>query len=39
MGFFQFLKSPAIDQGIQDYKATPGAVLLDRSRHSVQAVP
>ena len=29
MGFFQFLKSPAIDQGIQDYKATPGAVLLD----------
>ena len=25
MGFFQFLKSPAIDQGIQDYKATPGA--------------
>ena len=29
MGFFDFLKSPDLNQGVKDYQATPGAVLLD----------
>lgn len=29
MGFFDFLKGPDIGQGVKDYQATPGAVLLD----------
>lgn len=29
MGFFDFLKGPDITQGISEYAATPGAVLLD----------
>ena len=29
MGFFDFLKSPDMTQGVKDYQATPGAVLLD----------
>ena len=29
MGFFDFLKSPDIDQGVKEYRAVPGAVLLD----------
>ena len=29
MGFFQFFKSPDINQGIREFGATPGAVLLD----------
>lgn len=29
MGFFDFLKSPDINQGVQEYNATDGAVLLD----------
>lgn len=29
MGFFDFLKGPDISQGVKDYQATPGAVLLD----------
>ena len=29
MGFFDFLKQPDINQGLDSYKATPGAVLLD----------
>ena len=29
MGFFEFLKQPDINQGIKDYQAVPGAVLLD----------
>ena len=29
MGFFDFFKQPNINQGIKDYQATPGAVLLD----------
>ena len=29
MGFFDFLKSPDMNQGVKDYQATPGAVLLD----------
>jgi len=29
MGFFDFFKQPDINQGIKDYQATPGAVLLD----------
>ena len=29
MGFFDFFKQPDINQGVKDYKATPGAVLLD----------
>lgn len=29
MGFFDFLKQPDINQGLESYKATPGAVLLD----------
>ena len=29
MGFFDFFKQPDINQGVKDYQATPGAVLLD----------
>ncbi|MDD6160729.1 MAG: rhodanese-like domain-containing protein [Oscillospiraceae bacterium] len=29
MGFFDFLKGPDIDAGVEEYRATPGAVLLD----------
>lgn len=29
MGFFDFLRVPDIDQGIQEYKEASGAVLLD----------
>lgn len=29
MGLFDFLKAPDINQGVNEYKATPGAVLLD----------
>ena len=29
MGFFDFLKGPDINQGIQEYSAAPTAVLLD----------
>lgn len=29
MGFFDFLKRPNIDSGIAEYKAVPGAFLLD----------
>ena len=29
MGFFDFLKQPDIHQGVEQYNATPGAVLLD----------
>ena len=29
MGFFDFFKQPDINQGIKEYTATPGAVLLD----------
>ena len=29
MGFFDFLKGTDISQGVKDYQATPGAVLLD----------
>ena len=29
MGFFDFLKQPDINQGVKDYKAVPGAILLD----------
>ena len=29
MGFFDFLKQPDINQGVKEYTATPGAVLLD----------
>lgn len=29
MSFFHFFKSPQISQGIDEYKATPGALLLD----------
>ena len=29
MGFLNFLKGPDISQGVKDYQATPGAVLLD----------
>lgn len=29
MHLFDFLKSPDINQGIKEYHATPGAVLLD----------
>ena len=29
MGFFDFLKGPDMNQGVKDYQATPGAVLLD----------
>ena len=29
MGFFNFIKGPDINQGIQDCQQTPGAVLLD----------
>jgi rhodanese-related sulfurtransferase len=29
MGLFDFLKSPDINQGVEDYKTTNGAVLLD----------
>ena len=29
MGFFDFLKNPDINQGIKEYSATEGAVLLD----------
>ena len=29
MGFFDFLKTPDIHQGLERFRATPGAVLLD----------
>jgi len=29
MSFFDLLRGPNIDQGVQEYRATPGAVLLD----------
>lgn len=29
MGFFDFLKGPDIDQGVKEFQATPGGVLLD----------
>ena len=29
MGFFDFLKGPDMNQGLKEYQATPGAVLLD----------
>ena len=29
MGFFDFFKQPDINQGVKEYEATPGAVLLD----------
>ena len=29
MGFFDFFKQPDINQGVKEYSATPGAVLLD----------
>ena len=29
MGFFDFLKQPDINQGVQSFQKTPGAVLLD----------
>ena len=29
MGFFDFLKGPDIGEGVREYNATPGAVLLD----------
>ena len=29
MGFFDFLKSPDINQGLQQYVDTPGALLVD----------
>ena len=29
MGFFDFLKTPDIDQGVKEYRSVPGAVLLD----------
>lgn len=29
MGFFDFLRSPDIDQGVREFRETPGAVLLD----------
>ena len=29
MGFFDFLKQPDINAGINQYRASPGAVLLD----------
>ena len=29
MGFFDFLRGPAIDEGIKEYRKTGGAVLLD----------
>ena len=29
MSFFNFFKSPQISQGVDEYKSTPGALLLD----------
>lgn len=29
MGIFDFLKGPDINQGVTEYSAPPGAVLLD----------
>ena len=29
MGFFNFLKGPDINQGVKEYSATDGAILLD----------
>ena len=29
MGFFDFLRQPDVNQGVNDYKNTTGAVLLD----------
>ena len=29
MGFFDFLKGPDINQGVNEYRSVPGAVLLD----------
>lgn len=29
MGLFDFLKSPDVNEGVKEYGATPGAVLLD----------
>ncbi len=29
MGFLDFLKGPDIDQGVKEFRETPGAILLD----------
>ncbi len=29
MGFFDFLREPDINQGVAEYRETPGAILLD----------
>lgn len=29
MGFFDFLRGPDLDAGLQEYRAAPGALLLD----------
>ena len=29
MGFFDFLMGPSINQGVREFRETPGAVLLD----------
>ena len=29
MGFFDFFRQPDVNQGVNNYKNTPGAVLLD----------
>ena len=33
MGLFDFLRSPDINQGLNEYSAVPGAVLLDVRRN------
>ena len=29
MGFFDFLRGPDINQGVREFRETPGALLLD----------
>ncbi len=40
MGFFDFFKVPDINQGFEDYKATPNALLVDvRTPQEYREVP
>ena len=40
MGFLNFLRKPDIDQGVKNFRADPGAVLLDvRTPKSLDKIP
>ena len=42
MGLFDFFKKQSIDEGVEEYRATPGAILLDvrtRKEHRDGHIP